>query len=536
MRIKQIIKNQAKDINIKNIVSNRNYIMAAQKARKWIDRNTIQNKGIVITSKERIIYQEVTGYYIPTLLQWGMRDKAISYAKYLCEIQEKNGAWLNGEQKNPSVFNTGQVLRGLFAIADIYPEAYEHLIKGCDWLISNMDEKGRLTPTEGTTWVEGVNSELIHLYCLPPLLYVGEKYKREDYINAVHKIKKYYMDNYKGNIDNFNYLSHFYAYIIEALVDLGEKQIAQNAMNKIKKLQKMDGAVPAFKDCNWVCSTGLFQFAIIWFKLGDWKRGNKAFDYAVSLQNKSGGWFGGYNAYIRMPNGKKIKYAGDETVSYFPDQEISWAVKYFFDALYYRELVEFEHKAHTFMDYIDSSDSKYKIVFDEMLKQQENGKKLKILDVGCGKGRYLKKMYYSNPENIYNWIDLSPKVLRYVKNPKISVSTGNILNTGKNSEEYDLVFAAESLEHSIFIDLAIQEMVRITKKNGKIVIIDKDEEAFDDFKYKDWIIPDELSTKQWLNTEEMKNIFVKNKLGDIEIMDIQTLEGKLYKAYIGRKI
>ena len=123
-----------------------------------------------------------------------------------------------------------------------------------------------------------------------------------------------------------------------------------------------------------------------------------------------------------------------------------------------------------------------------------------------------------------------------MKNPKISVSTGNILNTGKNSEEYDLVFAAESLEHSIFIDLAIQEMVRITKKNGKIVIIDKDEEAFDDFKYKDWIIPDELSTKQWLNTEEMKNIFVKNKLGDIEIMDIQTLEGKLYKAYIGRKI
>ena len=49
MRIKQIIKNQAKDINIKNIVSNRNYIIAAQKARKWIERNTIQNKGIVIT-------------------------------------------------------------------------------------------------------------------------------------------------------------------------------------------------------------------------------------------------------------------------------------------------------------------------------------------------------------------------------------------------------------------------------------------------------------------------------------------------------
>jgi malonyl-CoA O-methyltransferase len=536
MQIKQFTKNKIKDNNIKNILNNHNYIEAAYRARKWVDRNTIQNKGIVITSKQRIIYQEVTGYYIPTLLQWGMRDKAKLYAKYLCEIQEKNGAWLNGEQKNPSVFNTGQVLRGLFAIADIYPEAYEHLIKGCDWIISNMDDKGRLTPTEGTTWVEGVNSELIHLYCLPPLLYVGEKYKRDDYINAVHKIKKYYMDNYKEDIDNFNYLSHFYAYIIEALVDLGEKETARNAMNKIQQLQKMDGAVPAFKDCNWVCSTGLFQFAIIWFKLGNWKCGNKAFDYAVSLQNKSGGWFGGYNAYIRMPNGKKIKYACDEVISYFPEQEISWAVKYFFDALYYRELVEFEHKAHTFLDYIDSSDSKYKIVFKEMLKQQENGEKLKILDVGCGKGRYLKKMYYSNTKNIYDGIDLSPKVLKYVKNPKISISTGNILNTGKNSEEYDLVFATESLEHSIFIDLAIQEMVRITKKSGKIIIIDKDEEVFNDFKYKDWIIPDELSTKQWLNTEEMKKIFEENNLDDIEIMDIPTSEGKLYKGYIGRKI
>ena len=40
------------------------------------------------------------------------------------------------------------------------------------------------------------------------------------------------MDNYKGNIDNFNYLSHFYAYIIEALVDLGEKQIAQDVYKR----------------------------------------------------------------------------------------------------------------------------------------------------------------------------------------------------------------------------------------------------------------------------------------------------------------
>lgn len=524
-----------KNIKIDNALENHNYVVAAQKARKWIDRNTIQNNGIVITSKQRMIYQEVTGYYIPTLLQWGMRDKAISYAKYLCSIQEENGAWLNGEQKAPSVFNTGQVLRGLFAIVDIYPDAYPHLIRGCDWLLSNMNETGRLVATEGTRWAEGTNSELIHLYCIPPLLYTGEKYQRQDYIENANKIKKYYIEKYREDIDNFNYLSHFYAYIIEALVDLGEVEIANAAMDRIKRIQRIDGAVPAYKNCNWVCSTGLFQIAIIWFKLGDWERGNKAFDYAVSLQNRSGGWYGGYNAYLKLKNGIKIPYSAKEEVLYFPDQEISWAVKYFFDALYYRELGEFQTKAHTFIDYIDSRDEKYQAVLCELADLMKQKESLKILDIGCGKGRYLKKMFYTYPQNEYYGIDLSEMVLRFVKNPKIKVSTGSILNTGCKNEEFDLVFAAESLEHAIFIDLAIKEMVRVTKVGGSVVIIDKDKTAFDRVKYKEWIIPEELSTKQWLDTEEIRNVFQKNNLVDIRIYDLPSPEGKMYKAYIGRR-
>ena len=55
MQIKQFTKNKIKDNNIKNILNNHNYIEAAYRARKWVDRNTIQNKGIVITSKQRII-------------------------------------------------------------------------------------------------------------------------------------------------------------------------------------------------------------------------------------------------------------------------------------------------------------------------------------------------------------------------------------------------------------------------------------------------------------------------------------------------
>ncbi len=84
---------------------------------------------MVITSKQRMIYQDATGYYILTLLQWGMEERAIKYAHYLYCIQEKSGAWLDGSQTRESIFNTGQVLRELVAIIDILPEVKDNLIR-----------------------------------------------------------------------------------------------------------------------------------------------------------------------------------------------------------------------------------------------------------------------------------------------------------------------------------------------------------------------------------------------------------------------
>ena len=58
------------------------------RAIQWVRKNSIDNKGITVTSKQKIIYPEVTGYYIPTLLEWGERQLAVSYAKYLCDIHK----------------------------------------------------------------------------------------------------------------------------------------------------------------------------------------------------------------------------------------------------------------------------------------------------------------------------------------------------------------------------------------------------------------------------------------------------------------
>lgn len=310
-----------------------------EKAKTWISNNTIENNGIVVTSKRRLIYPEVTGYYIPSLLRWDMVDLAKSYAKYLCSIQKEDGSWYDSKDKAPYVFDSAQILKGLIAIRDKMPEVDEHIIKGCEWILTNMQEDGQLTTPDGESWGADRNfcSELIHIYCLEPIREAGKMFDRPDFEAAVVKVLEYYKNNYKEKIDNFSLLSHFYAYVMEGLYDLGEIDMCRAAMERIDaKYKTAKGGILGMNDVPWVCSTGIFQLAIVWYKLGEKTKGDELFYYACDLQNESGGWYGSY-----VENRFKNLFAkGRMKPYYFPDEEISWAVKYFLDAYYYKKKLE----------------------------------------------------------------------------------------------------------------------------------------------------------------------------------------------------
>lgn len=330
------------------------YTQQFNKAMSWIRKHTVDNNGIALTSKRHILYPEVTGYYIPTLLQWGERELAISYAKYLCSIQKEDGSWYDSENKAPYVFDSAQILKGLVAIRSIFPEVDLHIIKGCDWILSNMQSDGRLTTPSKDAWGNDENfcSELIHVYCLTPIRDAGKIFDKPEYLKAVDKILAYYKANYIDKIKNFSLLSHFYAYVMEGLFDLGEIDLCRESMERLEKYRNSKGAIPGFNDVPWICSTGLFQLAVVWYKLGELEKGNSLFYYALKLQNESGGWYGSYPApglWAKFYRGRKRPY-------YFADDEISWAVKYFLDALALKEKLEFEKQSPTFLDDIDEKD------------------------------------------------------------------------------------------------------------------------------------------------------------------------------------
>lgn len=478
--------------NKKKIKNRCDYIEVYKKAIDWIKINSIEKHAIICNSDNRKEYPEVTGYYILTLLKWGYRDLACQYADWLLNNQKEEGAWYDTDNTAPYIFDTAQVLKGLIAIKDIYEDKErikKSVLKGVDWILSCMTLEGQLITPNQDCWgtSQDTCSELIHLYCLSPIIDAGNIYKKSDYIEKAHRILKYYKKKYYNKIMNFSLLSHFYAYVVEALLDLGEIEMASEAMNKVACLQKKSGAVPAYNNVDWVCSTGLFQFALIWFRLGNIERGNRAFKYACKLQNETGGWYG---SYISEENKK-------EKNTYFPFSEISWANKFFLDALYYKNKAEFESMSDIFLNSISKDDERYTIIRDIILNYTNE----KILDAGCGKGRYLKNLLEDSTKNQYYGMDISENVMRDLSKYSVICKVGTLTNIPFEEDMFSVVYTCEALEHAIDFQSAIKEMARVTKKNGYIIIIDKNDENYGMLEIGEW--------EQWPNENKLKEIMLK---------------------------
>lgn len=500
----------------KKLLERTNYLEIYNRAIEWIKNNTNSGEGIICNTNLTKSYPEVSGYYIPTLLRWGYKELAIQYAQWLCGIQHADGAWYDTEGNAPYIFDTAQVLKGLIAIREVMPEVDQHIINGCNWILSNMTQEGRVVSPVKDIWGDNKTiSELIHTYCISPIREAGELFHNQIYIDAADKIAAYYTTECRDEILNFNLLSHFYAYVMEAMIDIGREDLAREAMTKIASLQKESGAVPAYNNCDWTCSTGLFQLALVWYRLGNIENGDKAFKYACKLQNKSGGWYG---SYLLEDNANEIN-------NYFPDAEISWANKYFLDALYWKNVTLFEKQSSIFGDSISESDGRYKCIKEIVADLPSDAK---ILDIGCGKGRYIKNLCRDYPDKIFYAVDLSEKVLEYFSVDYVEKKKGNITNIPYKDNYFDTVYSCEALEHAVDIESAIREMCRVTCAGGKIAILDKNREKLGYIEIEEW--------EQWFDREELKQLMLQY-CSDVFYTDDIDYDGRksdgLFGAWIG---
>ena len=94
---------------------------------------------------------------------------------------------------------------------------------------------------------------------------------------------------------------------------------------------------------------------------------------------------------------------------------------------------------------------------------------MSVIDVGCGTGSILRSLKQRGFLNIRG-LELSEYAVRRLSIEGISVSKGNILNLPFSTATFDAAIASEVLEHIIFRKRFLNELARIVKSSGKILM------------------------------------------------------------------
>jgi ubiquinone/menaquinone biosynthesis C-methylase UbiE len=121
----------------------------------------------------------------------------------------------------------------------------------------------------------------------------------------------------------------------------------------------------------------------------------------------------------------------------------------------------------------------------------------RVLDVGCGKGRFSRIVKDHNPTATVVASDLAVSMLHHAARDLNPVAS-SMLALPFASGSFDGAWATESLEHAVDVELAVAEMCRILKPGAPLVIIDKNAEHWGRLDTPHW--------EKWFHRDELERL------------------------------
>jgi len=125
----------------------------------------------------------------------------------------------------------------------------------------------------------------------------------------------------------------------------------------------------------------------------------------------------------------------------------------------------------------------------------------RVLDVGCGKGRFARLFHQQEPAAEIWGLDISEEMLRFVPEG-IHTRAGSMTELPFDDAFFDAAYATESLEHAVEIEKAVSEICRVVKPGGRIAIIDKNAEQWGRLETPEW--------EKWFTRKELERLLKRD--------------------------
>lgn len=147
-------------------------------------------------------------------------------------------------------------------------------------------------------------------------------------------------------------------------------------------------------------------------------------------------------------------------------KELDDKLSFFYSQASGREL--YQDMLNNLDENINKEDFSY-FILDYILKKSPSN----ILEIGCANGRLYRQLRKLGYKGNYTGIEVADYIISQNKihNPDATWVRAGAYDIPFNEGEFDLCFAFFVLEHLVYPEKAIKEMMRLLKKDGELVLV-----------------------------------------------------------------